>query len=199
MKTLRIPVINAGNGIDEHPTQALSDLYAIFKWRPELLLPKPPESSRIRVGIIGTPNRMRTVRSLLTLFARFPDMIREVVVIHHRLDRGRAAVLPARGGVAFATGLYNLIPTAPDHFGQKFVFGSKVIVDAADGISGLGHNRSRRRTIIAPLSEELLRSVQYTLSGTGFRGSHRTESSGLFDTRGLRHCRLLRQKFQTIA
>jgi aspartate carbamoyltransferase catalytic subunit len=100
MKTLRIPVINAGNGIDEHPTQALSDLYAIFKWRPELLLPKPPESSRIRVGIIGTPNRMRTVRSLLTLFARFPDMIREVVVINHRLDifdEGQREELEAAG------------------------------------------------------------------------------------------------------
>src|SRR5690606_10760182 len=70
MKSLRIPVINAGNGIDEHPTQALTDLYAIFKWRPDLLDPSLPEDKRIRVGIIGTPNRMRTVRSLLTLLSK---------------------------------------------------------------------------------------------------------------------------------
>ena len=34
--TLRIPIINAGNGIDEHPTQAMADLFTIFKWRPKL-------------------------------------------------------------------------------------------------------------------------------------------------------------------
>ena len=27
--TLRIPIINAGNGIDEHPTQAMADLYTL--------------------------------------------------------------------------------------------------------------------------------------------------------------------------
>ncbi len=86
MKTLRIPVINAGNGTDEHPTQALSDLYAIFKWRPELLDPDLPDPKKIRLGVIGTPNRMRTVRSLLTLLSKFPSMLKEVVVINHRLD-----------------------------------------------------------------------------------------------------------------
>ena len=35
--TLRIPIINAGNGTREHPTQAMADLYTIFKWKPELL------------------------------------------------------------------------------------------------------------------------------------------------------------------
>ena len=34
MIDLRIPIINAGNGCDEHPTQALADLYASFKWKP---------------------------------------------------------------------------------------------------------------------------------------------------------------------
>lgn len=86
MKTLRIPVINAGNGIDEHPTQALTDLYAIFKWRPDLLDPNLPGEKKIRVGIIGTPNRMRTVRSLLTLLSKFPAMLKEIVVVNHRLD-----------------------------------------------------------------------------------------------------------------
>lgn len=86
IKTLRIPVINAGNGVDEHPTQALSDLYAIFKWRPELLDPDLPQDKKIRVGIIGTPNRMRTVRSLLVLLSKFPEMLREIVIINNRLD-----------------------------------------------------------------------------------------------------------------
>ncbi|MEJ2061426.1 MAG: aspartate carbamoyltransferase [Gammaproteobacteria bacterium] len=78
---LRIPIINAGNGIDEHPTQALADIYAIFKWRPELMQPSIPAEQRIRIGIIGVPGRMRTVRSLLLLLARFPAAIEEVVII----------------------------------------------------------------------------------------------------------------------
>ena len=85
MSSLRIPIINAGNGTDEHPTQAMSDLYTILKWRPSLLEEKPAE--RIKIGIIGVPRRMRTVRSLLKLLSRFPGMIDEVVVIHDGQDR----------------------------------------------------------------------------------------------------------------
>ena len=80
--TLRIPIINAGNGIDEHPTQAMADLYTIFKWRPSLALPTVPADERIRIGIIGVPSRMRTVRSLLRILAKFPQAFEEVVVIH---------------------------------------------------------------------------------------------------------------------
>lgn len=80
MPNLRIPIINAGNGTDEHPTQALADLYAILKWRPGLIEPSGQE--RVRIGIVGVPARMRTVRSLLTLLSRVGDGIEEVVVIH---------------------------------------------------------------------------------------------------------------------
>ncbi|MFP4079439.1 MAG: aspartate carbamoyltransferase [Ectothiorhodospira sp.] len=80
LDSLRIPIVNAGNGIDEHPTQALADLYTIFKWRPDLLDRDLPADQRIRVGIIGVPNRMRTVRSLLLLLARFPEAVDEVVL-----------------------------------------------------------------------------------------------------------------------
>ncbi|WP_321396152.1 hypothetical protein [Emcibacter sp.] len=85
MQSLRIPIINAGNGTDEHPTQAMADLYTILKWRPNLLAEKARE--RIRIGIIGVPCRMRTVRSLLKLLSRFPGMLKEVVVIHDGQDR----------------------------------------------------------------------------------------------------------------
>lgn len=80
MDALRIPIINAGNGTDEHPTQALADLYTIMKWKPELLEDEPAE--KIRIGVVGVPNRMRTVRSLLTLLSRFSNAIEEVVIIH---------------------------------------------------------------------------------------------------------------------
>jgi aspartate carbamoyltransferase catalytic subunit len=83
MKSLRIPIINAGNGIDEHPTQALADLYTIFKWRPSLLKMKK-SSQKVRIGIIGVPNKMRTVRSLLKLFVHFPEFIEELTIIHSK-------------------------------------------------------------------------------------------------------------------
>jgi aspartate carbamoyltransferase catalytic subunit len=78
---LRIPIVNAGNGIDEHPTQALADMYAIFKWRPDLMVGEVKAGDKITIGIIGVPGRMRTVRSLLTLLSRFSDAFDEVVIV----------------------------------------------------------------------------------------------------------------------
>ena len=78
-QSLRIPIINAGNGVDEHPTQALADLYTILKWRPALV---NEDCEKIRIGIVGLPNRMRTVRSLLIMLGHFSHAFEEVVVIH---------------------------------------------------------------------------------------------------------------------
>jgi len=86
LEASRIPIINAGNGTDEHPTQALADMYAIFKWRPELMTDKVPAARRVRVGIVGVPARMRTVRSLLLLMALFPQAFEEVVIISDNDD-----------------------------------------------------------------------------------------------------------------
>lgn len=82
LESLRIPIINGGNGIDEHPTQAMADIYTIIKAHPQLLSPdevKPEQ--RIRIGIIGVPGRMRTVRSLMIYLSQFAPGIEEVVVI----------------------------------------------------------------------------------------------------------------------
>lgn len=78
---LRIPIVNAGNGIDEHPTQALADIYAIFKWRPDMMVGGVKPKDRVTIGIIGVPGRMRTVRSLLTLLSRFNDAFKEVIIV----------------------------------------------------------------------------------------------------------------------
>lgn len=79
MNSLRVPIINAGNGTDEHPTQALADVYTILKWRPELM---SAWAEGIKICIIGIPSRMRTIRSLLILLSRFSDAIEEVVIVH---------------------------------------------------------------------------------------------------------------------
>jgi len=81
LEALRIPIINAGNGIDEHPTQALADMYTMFKWRPELMAAEVPAEKRARIGIIGVPSRMRTVRSLLLFLGLVSQALEEVVLI----------------------------------------------------------------------------------------------------------------------
>jgi aspartate carbamoyltransferase catalytic subunit len=83
----RVPVINAGNGSEEHPSHALADLYLLAKWRPELLQEDPPESERLTIGIVGDPSRTRTLRSFLRLLAMFPRAVDRVVVLQ-RLDPG---------------------------------------------------------------------------------------------------------------
>lgn len=90
VESLRIPIINAGNGTDEHPTQALADMYTIFKWRPVLMNNNVPEEMRARIGIIGVPARMRTVRSLLMFLSMFPRGIEEVVIITNEPDEAFA-------------------------------------------------------------------------------------------------------------
>lgn len=80
MSSLRIPIINAGNGISEHPTQAMADIYTILKWRPELIKKDVDSGRRIKVGVIGVPHRMRTVRSLLKIFSIFPYAFSDVYV-----------------------------------------------------------------------------------------------------------------------
>ncbi|RUO31456.1 aspartate carbamoyltransferase [Aliidiomarina sedimenti] len=118
MDTLRIPIVNAGNGRDEHPTQAMADLYAIFKWRPELLAAEVPEERRIRIGVIGIPGRMRTVRSLLKSLAVFHTSIKEVVIIHDGsddeglFDPGQREELEERGlTIRLANELDEVLPT----------------------------------------------------------------------------------------
>lgn len=87
LEGLRIPIINGGNGIDEHPTQAMADIYTILKAHPELARPESmTDEQKLRIGIIGVPGRMRTVRSLLIYLALFSPGISEVVIISDQDD-----------------------------------------------------------------------------------------------------------------
>jgi len=81
LESMRIPIINAGNGTDEHPTQAMADIYTLLKWRPEMGSDHVKEAQKVRIGIIGVPGRMRTVRSLMTFLSLFSTAIKEVVII----------------------------------------------------------------------------------------------------------------------
>jgi hypothetical protein len=64
---VRIPVLNAGDGVGEHPTQALLDLYTI---RSEL-----GTLEGLTVTVVGDLKHGRTVHSLLKLLALFPVQV----------------------------------------------------------------------------------------------------------------------------
>lgn len=64
-----VPVINAGDGPGEHPTQALLDLYTISKSFPALFSGEP-----VRVTFVGDLYYGRTVHSLTLLLRNFPNV-----------------------------------------------------------------------------------------------------------------------------
>ncbi|MEM9488018.1 MAG: aspartate carbamoyltransferase [Myxococcota bacterium] len=78
---LTLPLLNAGNGTDEHPTQALLDWYCLFKWRPELMDAELPADKRIHLGVIGTPASMRAVRSFMLLALRLPHAVTKISLL----------------------------------------------------------------------------------------------------------------------
>lgn len=61
-----VPVINAGDGAGQHPTQALLDLYTIQK---EL-----GEVDGIHIGMVGDLKNGRTTRSLAYLLGKYKDI-----------------------------------------------------------------------------------------------------------------------------
>jgi aspartate carbamoyltransferase catalytic subunit len=62
----RVPVINAGDGAGQHPTQALLDLYTIRK--------EVGAIDGLRIAMVGDLAQGRTVRSLAYLLSKFQDV-----------------------------------------------------------------------------------------------------------------------------
>jgi aspartate carbamoyltransferase catalytic subunit len=62
----RVPIINAGDGTEQHPTQALLDIYTIKKELGRI--------DGISIAMVGDLNRGRTVRSLSYLLGKFSDI-----------------------------------------------------------------------------------------------------------------------------
>jgi aspartate carbamoyltransferase catalytic subunit len=62
----RVPVINAGDGAGQHPTQALLDLYTILK--------EIGAIDGLRIAMVGDLAQGRTVRSLAYLLSKFQDV-----------------------------------------------------------------------------------------------------------------------------
>jgi aspartate carbamoyltransferase catalytic subunit len=63
------PVINGGDGANQHPTQTFLDLFAIKKTHPRF---GTPRAERLRVGFLGDLKYGRTVHSLALALSHFP-------------------------------------------------------------------------------------------------------------------------------
>ena len=84
-QNLQIPLVNAGNGSGEHPTQALLDWYSLLKWRPDFSV-ESPAKEKIHLGIIGTPGNMRAVKSFLYMALLFSSSIQHLSIISEMAD-----------------------------------------------------------------------------------------------------------------
>ncbi len=69
-RATRKPVLNAGDGAGEHPTQSLLDLYTIRKEQGHV--------EGLTISLVGDLKHGRTVHSLATLLSQFPVSLRFV-------------------------------------------------------------------------------------------------------------------------
>jgi aspartate carbamoyltransferase catalytic subunit len=65
-----VPVLNAGSGKDQHPTQALTDIYTLQR----SLEKRRGGIEGARIGYVGDLLRGRTVRSLSLLLTHYPGV-----------------------------------------------------------------------------------------------------------------------------
>jgi aspartate carbamoyltransferase catalytic subunit len=96
---LKIPVINAGDGMHEHPTQALLDAYTILAHKKKL--------SGLKVVILGDIYHSRVARSAIHLLTKFgshitlcgpPELLPELATsLAPRLEIARSAEEAVRG------------------------------------------------------------------------------------------------------
>src|SRR5689334_14621233 len=78
-RNLRVPIINAGDGMHEHPSQALLDAYTILRHKKSL--------KGLKVTMVGDIQHSRVVRSNIHLLSKFdaqvvlcgpPELLHEV-------------------------------------------------------------------------------------------------------------------------
>jgi aspartate carbamoyltransferase len=98
-----VPIVNAGDGVGEHPTQALLDLFTIAQERSNILKSSDVDADKLinelTITMVGDLKHGRTVHSLSLLLAQFnvtlnyvaPESLRmpqhiidEVNAIHHK-------------------------------------------------------------------------------------------------------------------
>ncbi|MDD2583455.1 MAG: aspartate carbamoyltransferase [Bacteroidales bacterium] len=84
-----VPVINAGDGSNQHPTQTLLDLYSIIKTQGDL--------NNLKINVVGDLKYGRTVHSLLQAMSHFKPTFKFISPEELRLPQEYREFLSERG------------------------------------------------------------------------------------------------------
>ena len=84
-----VPIINAGDGSGEHPTQALLDLYTIFQYKPQL--------DGLTVGLAGDLLNSRTLHSFLYLLCAYKVKLCLIAPTEFQLGQEHLSYLQEKG------------------------------------------------------------------------------------------------------
>lgn len=98
-----VPVINAGDGINQHPTQSLVDLYTIFCEKGRL--------ENLKIGVLGDLKYGRATRSFIEMMSRYKG--NEFTLISHpslRFDEAAVQNLKKSSKVVETADIENAIP-----------------------------------------------------------------------------------------
>ena len=90
-KFVTVPVINAGDGANQHPTQSLVDIYTISCEKKRL--------DNLKIGVIGDLKHGRAVNSFLTLMSRYKN--NSFTLISHptlKINAKTKSVIEKNGG-----------------------------------------------------------------------------------------------------
>ncbi len=79
-KYAEVPVINAGDGANQHPSQSLVDMYTIFCEKKRL--------NNLKIGFLGDLKYGRAARSLLTVLSKYSNN-HFVLISHSSLSLGQ--------------------------------------------------------------------------------------------------------------
>jgi aspartate carbamoyltransferase catalytic subunit len=97
-----VPVINAGSGAEEHPTQALLDLYTMKREKGTI--------DGLTVGLVGDLRYGRTVHSLAYALAQYNVKLHLISPDQLRMRRDVLVEVEKRIGVEESTDLTKLLP-----------------------------------------------------------------------------------------
>ncbi len=98
----RIPIINAGSGAEEHPTQALLDLYTILKERDQI--------DGLNIALVGDLRYGRTVHSLAYALSLYDVQLHLVSPELLRMRREVLDAIKKKIKVLEKTGIEEILP-----------------------------------------------------------------------------------------
>lgn len=131
-----VPVINAGDGSNQHPTQTLLDLYSIIKTQGDL--------NNLKINIVGDLKYGRTVHSLLQAMSHFKPTFKFISPEELRLPQEYREFLNERG-IRFSE--------------------SKLLTDNINNADIIYMTRVQKERFSDPIEYERIKDV-YTLSSS---------------------------------